>query len=91
MTAKSRNTKKPKLASHHPGHIQGYALSVSPVLPSTQDSDVPAPGKHKMSFAQHQHELELERTPSPMPLQNDASQHLKSDAQQHQQKPGSHK
>ena len=91
MTAKSRNTKKPKLAIHHPGHDQGYALPVSSGSPSTEDGDVPAPDKHKMSFAQHQHELEVERTPSPMPLQNVSSQHLKSDAQQHQQKPGSHK
>ena len=84
MTTKSHNAKKPKLA----GHADGQA-------PSAQTgSDAPtgdAPAKHKMSFAQHQHELQIEHTPTPMPSMETTGQHLKSDAQQHQQKSGSHK
>jgi len=84
MTTKSHNAKKPKLA----GHADGQA-------PSAQTgSDAPsgdAPAKHKMSFAQHQHELQAEHTATPLPVPDAHLQHLKSDAQQHQQKSGSHK
>jgi hypothetical protein len=44
-----------------------------------------------MSFAQHQHEQQVERTASPIPPQEAVTHHLKSDAQQHQQKSNSHK
>jgi len=81
MAAKSRNAKKPKLAVHQQG----------PSAPVDPNNEVPAPDKHKMSFAQHQHELQVERTPTAMPVQDVAGQHLKADAQQHQQKPGAHK
>jgi hypothetical protein len=83
MTTKSHNAKKPKLAAHHSGHDQ-----VPSLLPNLDEG---ALDKHKMSFAQHQHELQQNRSVSAAPLQEAPAQHLKADAQQHQQKSGSRK
>jgi hypothetical protein len=83
MTTKSHNAKKPKLAVHHSGHDQ----APSP-LPNLDEGNQ---DKHKMSFAQHQHELQQNHAASAAPLQEAPAQHLKSDAQQHQQKAGSRK
>ena len=80
MTTKSHNAKKPKLAGH-PG-------SVADSDPAAIEG---APAKHKMSFAQHQHELQAEHAAAPLPVPDAHLQHLKSDAQQHQQKSGSHR
>jgi hypothetical protein len=93
MTTKSHNAKKPKLAGHHLGNSNNQIPSIL----ASSDSSVSnggegsTPEKHKMSFAQHQHELQIERTASPLPLQDAPTHHLKSDAQQHQQKSNSHK
>jgi hypothetical protein len=40
-----------------------------------------------MSFAQHKHELEIEHKATPLPLNESSDPHIKSDIQQHQQKP----
>jgi hypothetical protein len=79
MATKSHNAKKPKLAGHHLGSAQDEMPAVL------------AGEKHKMSFAQHQHEQQLEHTASAVPLPEAPTHQLKSDAQQHQQKPYSHK
>ena len=79
MTSKSHNAKKPKLAAHT--HEPAATL-----LAGTEGA---APDKHKMSFAQHQHELQAERITSHTPLPEAPEVHLKTDAQQHQQKAGS--
>lgn len=85
MTTKSHNAKKPKLADHHSGAAQDQAPSAQPGDP--QAGEGATPEKHKMSFAQHQHELEnANAAPPPEP----PPRHLKSDAQQHQQKSESH-
>jgi hypothetical protein len=86
MTTKSHNAKKPKLADHSAGHGHHQA---DPALANPDPNAAVAPDKHKMSFAQHQHALEQEHAPAPLP--EAPAQHLKSDAQQHQQKAGSHK
>jgi hypothetical protein len=76
MPSKSHNAKKPKLA-HLP--------AVDPaVLPGAED-------KHHVSFAQHQHEQQAEAVASIAHQEELPKPHLKSDAQQHQQKPGSQK
>jgi hypothetical protein len=85
MATKSHNARKPKLAGHpagNPNHQMPAGLVADPNA---------APEKHKMSFAQHQHELQVEHTASPLPAQEAPVQHMKSDAQQHQQKAGSRK
>lgn len=84
MTTKSHNAKKPKLAEHHAGHAHEQTPSVLPGSPLASGGEAAAPGKHKMSFAQHQHELQVEHTASAVP--EAPTRHLKSDAQQHQQK-----
>jgi len=87
MTTKSHNAKKPRLADHHADRSDSApAGSEAPLGPGGEGS---APVKHKMSFAQHQHELQAEHPAAP--LQEAPAQHLKSDAQQHQQKSGSHR
>jgi hypothetical protein len=93
MSTKSHNAKKPKLAGHHLGNSHDPIPSVAagPDALSSNSGEGSAPEKHKMSFAQHQHEQQVERTASPIPSQDAVTHHLKSDAQQHQQKPHSHK
>jgi hypothetical protein len=89
MTSKAHNAKKPKLASHHVdnSHHQMSSLVPGAEAPVSNGSEGTAPEKHKLSFAQHQHEREA----SAAPIQDAPTHHLKSDAQQHQQKSGSHK
>ena len=84
MTTKSHNAKKPKLAGHPSGHAHPDGLA-------SLEAPGALPGKHKMSFAQHQHEQQHEHTPSPMLAEAAPAQHLKADAQQHQQKAHAHK
>ena len=85
MSSQSHNAKKPKLAmhAHSAAHDQVAAL-----LSGSGEAGEPA--KHKMSFAQHQHEQQTARTAEPMPAPV-PDQHLKADAQQHQQKTGGRK
>ena len=78
MTSKSHNAKKPKLSRHGPEPA---------VLDGTNAAEGSTPGKHKMSFAQHKHELEIEHKATPLPLNESSDPHIKSDIQQHQQKP----
>lgn len=84
MASKSHNSKKPKLATH------------AAPLPGTnpqllQGADGAQPEKHHLTFAQHQHGLEATEAAGAKPLYEAPAQHPKSDAQQHQQKAGSHK
>jgi hypothetical protein len=80
MASKSHNSKKPKLATQ-PGFN-------SQLIPG---ADAVQPEKHHLTFAQHQHELAATEAAGAKPLYEAPAQHPKSDAQQHQQKPGSHK
>ena len=82
MPTKGHNAKKPKLAGH-----TGHAHDASALLPPGDAGATP--DKHKMSFAQHQHEQAAEHAATPLP--EAPVRHLKSDNQQHQQKPGSHR
>jgi len=84
MPNKGHNAKKPKLAGHAGAHT-------SDQIPVLQDGAEGTTPKHKMSFAQHQHEQQMDRAATPMPPQEAPAQHLKGDAQQHQQKAGSHR
>jgi hypothetical protein len=87
MTSKSHNAKKPKLAGHHLGGAHDpSSVQASPDSPLSEGT---TPEKHKMSFAQHQHEQQSEHNALPLP--EAPTHHLKSDAQQHQQKGGSHR
>ena len=81
MSSNGHNAKKPKLASHTSGTDHGQI----PALLSGAEGTEPV--KHHVSFAQHQHEQQVALTDQP--LQEAPLQHLKSDAQQHQQKAGS--
>lgn len=83
MPSKSRNAKKPKLAGHSP--------SANHPVPAGLLGEGAEPEKHHMSFAQHQHQLQVARTDQPLPPQEAPTHNLKSDAQQHQQKPGARK
>ena len=91
MSTKSHNAKKPKLAEHHLGTSHEPIPSDGASPDSSPSMEGSRPEKHKMSFAQHQHEIQVERTASPIPAQDAVTHHLKSDAQQHQQKSNSHK
>jgi len=86
MTSKAQNGKKPKLAHHLSPSAPGGSEA-----PQGNAGETLAAPKHKMSFAQHQHELQIEHTPAPMPSMETTGQHLKSDAQQRQQKVGARK
>ena len=80
MSPKSHNAKKPKLA-----HLPTSHTPEASALPGAE------PEKHHVSFAQHQHEQQVGAAAN-VKLQLEQPQHeLKSDAQQHQQKPGAHK
>jgi hypothetical protein len=81
MSSQSHNAKKPKLAVQTHGKVPDPALA--------DGTAQPQPGKHKLSFAQHQHEQQIARTEQPLPAVAAPAPHLKSDAQQHQQKAGS--
>jgi len=78
MPNKGHNLKKPKLA--HP--------SVAPA-----DATLPGlePEKRHLTFAQHQHGLQAAEPVKAVDQQEPARQQMKSDAQQHQQKSGSHR
>jgi hypothetical protein len=82
MSTKSHNAKKPKLAHPPVSHADGADAMA---LPGTEGA------KHHVSFAQHQHEQQAGVSANVRLQQEPPEHHLKSDAQQHQQKNGSHK